>query len=170
MDGKIDKIIFLDIDHVLTNTDLDSTSFLGFDPRKYTLSKKNLANLDKILDTTGASIVISSNWRKFKAPFLYWEYRGKQYNSTLEPFKKLYAGKIIDMLPVEHHLTKCECLELWFEENTWFSKHGHYVILEDDTREGYQNHLIYSKHLVLTDYHVGLTEADANKAIAILNK
>ena len=104
MDGKIDKIIFLDIDHVLTNTDVDNTSFLSYDPSKYRLSKKNLASLDMVLDTTGASIVISSNWRKFKAPYLHWEYKGKKYNSTLEPFKNLYAGKIIDMLPVEHHL------------------------------------------------------------------
>lgn len=170
MDGKIDKIIFLDIDHVLTNTDVDNTSFLSFDPSKYMLSKKNLENLDKILDSTGASIVVASNWRKFKAPNLSWNFKGKQYYSTLEPFKTLYAGKIIDMLPIEHHLTKCECLELWFEDNTWFSKHGHYAILEDDTREGYQMHPIYSKHLVLTDYHVGLTDADASKAIAILNK
>ena len=59
MDGKIDKIIFLDIDHVLTNIDVDNTSFLSFDPSKYRLSKKNLENLDKILDSTGASIVVA---------------------------------------------------------------------------------------------------------------
>ena len=35
VDGKIDKIIFLDIDHVLTNTDLDNTSFRHLDPKKY---------------------------------------------------------------------------------------------------------------------------------------
>ena len=74
------------------------------------------------------------------------------------------------MLPVEHGLSKCECLELWFEDNGWFSKHGHYVILEDDPREGYQKHLVYSKHLVMTDRRFGLTEASADKAIAILDR
>ena len=170
MNSGIDKIVFLDIDHVLTNTDVDNTSFLSYDPSKYMLSKANLANLDKVLDATGAYIVIASNWRKFKKPNTAWLFDGKWYESTLEPFKEIYRSKIIDMLPIEHGLTKCECLELWFEDNQWFSKHGHYVILEDDTREGYQKHLVYSKHLVLTDYHVGLTEADAHQAISILSR
>ena len=170
MSGKIDKLIFLDLDHVLTNTDIDNTSFLSYDPSKYMLSSKNLENLDKILSSTDANIVIASNWRKFKKPHTAWFFEGQWYESILEPFKKMYVGKIIDMLPIEHGLTKCECLELWFEDNAWFSKHGHYVILEDDIREGYQKHLIYSKHLILTDYHYGLTNDDANKAITILNK
>ena len=170
MDGKIDKLIFLDIDHVLTNTDIDNTSFLSYDPDKYRLSEVNLSMLDKVIDSTGSSIVIASNWRKFKKPHTAWHFCGKTYESTLEPFKEMYGNKIVDMLPVEHGLTKCECLELWFEHNTWFSKHGHYVILEDDIREGYQQHLVYSKHLVLTDRRFGLTEADADKAISILRK
>ena len=168
MNGRIDRIVFLDVDHVLTNTGIDNTSFLSYDPSKYRLSKVNLANLDKVLDTTGASIVIASNWRKFKKPNTAWLFDGKWYKSTLEPFKEMYGSKIIDMLPVEHGLTKCECLELWFEDNPWFSKHGKYVILEDDMREGYQAHPIYSKHLVLTDFHVGLTIEDASKAVSIL--
>ena len=164
-----DKIIFLDIDHVLTNTDLDNTSFKHLDPSKYRLSKINLHWLDVLLDNSNAKIVIASNWRKFIPPYTQWEYRGKIYNSTLEPFKKLYSRYIIGMLPPEHHLTKCECLELWFEDNEWFSKSkSKYVILEDDLREGYQAHLIYSKHLVMTDYHVGLTDANVKQALSIL--
>lgn len=164
------KIIFLDLDHVLTNTDLDNTSFRHLDPSKYRLSNINLNNLNKILDATNASIVIASNWRKFTPPHIQWNYAGKLYTSLLEPFKKLYAHKIFGILPPERHMTKCDCLELWFEDNPWFSKlTDNYVILEDDLREGYQNNLIYHKHLILTDYHVGLTEDDANKAISILN-
>lgn len=170
MNDKIDRLIFLDLDHVLTNTSLDNTSFLSYDPSKYMLSKINLMHLDRILGATNAKIVIASNWRKFKKPYTAWYFEGKWYESILEPFKKLYSGKIIDTLPVEHNLTKCECLELWFEDNIWFSKHGHYVILEDDINERYQEHSIYSKHLVLTDYHVGLTDDDASKAIAMLNR
>ena len=170
MKDAIDKIIFLDLDHVLTNTDIDNTSFWSYDPSKYMLSKHNLANLDRILDSTGASIVVASNWRKFKPPYTAWYFKGQWYESILEPFKKMYAGKIIDSLPVESGLTKCDCLELWFEDNAWFNKHGHYVILEDDRREGYQKHHIYNKHLILTDYHYGLTEDDAQKAISIIEQ
>ena len=170
MDKLADKVIFLDLDHVLTYTDLDNTSFMHLDPSKYMLSKINLRWLDKILKSTGAKIVIASNWRKFTPPCTQWLHGGKLYNSTLEPLKKMYKEHIIGMLPPERHITKCDCLELWFEDNPWFSKlKDKYVILEDDLNEGYQRHLIYSKHLILTDYHVGLTEDDADKAIALLS-
>lgn len=168
--SNIDKIIFLDIDHVLTNIDLDNTSFMHLDPSKYRLSKINLKWLDKILSNTSAKIVIASNWRKFTPPNTQWLHRGKLYNSTLEPFKKMYRDYIVGMLPPKHHLTKCDCLELWFDMNPWFSKtDSKYVILEDDIHEGYQNNSTYAKHLILTDCHVGLTEADADKAIALLS-
>lgn len=169
--GKLaDKVIFLDLDHVLTNTDLDNTSFRHLDPSKYKLSSINLKWLDKVLVETGAKIVIASNWRKFSPPNIFWHFEGKMYPSILEPFKKMYGNYIIGMLPPERHATKCECLELWFEDNPWLSKtEDKYVILEDDLREGYQRHLVYSKHLILTDYHVGLTEQDAAKAMSILS-
>ena len=170
MDTCDDAICFLDIDHVLTNTELDGTSFRLFDPSKYKLSKLNLSFLDKILEKTGAKIVIASNWRRFVPPYIIWEYKGKRYRSIFEPFKKIYKDYIIGILPPDHHITKCEALDLWFEDNEWFNKKSsRYVILEDDTREGYQAHPIFLKHLILTNYHVGLTEKDANKAISILS-
>ena len=164
-----EKLIFLDLDHVLTNTDLDQSSFLSYDPSKYHLSLINLKFLDNILAKTDAKIVVASNWRRFVPPYIIWEYKGKQYKSIFEPFKKIYKDYIIGILPPDRHITKCEALELWFEDNEWFNKKSsRYVILEDDTREGYQAHPIFLKHLILTDYHVGLTEKDANKAISIL--
>ena len=76
-----DKIIFLDLDHVLTNTDLDQSSFWSYDPEKYHLSTINLKFLDKILNKTNAKIVIASNWRRFIPPYIMWEFKGKQYRS-----------------------------------------------------------------------------------------
>lgn len=170
MESKIEKIIFLDIDGVLTNVDIDGSSFMLLDPSKYRLSEVNMQWLDKILDSTGAKIVIASNWRKFSPPHDAWEHRGKLYKSPLEEFKRLYKGHIIGMLPPERHTSKCECLELWFEDNFWFSKSkGKYVILEDDYCEGYHKHLVYAKHLIMTDSHLGLTEKDAVKAISLLS-
>ena len=170
LNKSIDKIIFLDIDHVLTNTDLDNSSFRHLNPDAYQLSKINLKWLDKILDETQSKIVIASNWRKFKFPNIAWNYNGKMYFSLLEPFKRLYRNYVIGTLPPERHISKCKCLDLWFEINGWFSKtNSKYVILEDDLNEGYQNDPIFIKHLILTDYHVGLTENDANKAISFLN-
>ena len=149
---KPSKLIFLDMDHVLTNTDLDNSSFKSFDPSKYHLSKINLKFLDMILENTDAKIVIASNWRKFSPPNTKWLYNGKYYESILEPFKKMYNQYIFDMLP-----------------NDWFDLvNGKYVILEDDLREEYQLNPIFAKHLILTDYHVGLTEKDAINAINML--
>ena len=146
---NIDKIIFLDIDHVLTNTDIDGSSFMLLDPSTYRLSEVNMQWLDKILAMTSAKIVIASNWRKFTPPNAAWLYDGKWYKSTLEPFKEKYKGDIIGMLPPERHVTKSDCLRIWFSENTWFSKDtGKYVILEDDLEEGYQNDPTFVKHLL----------------------
>src|SRR5260370_34823589 len=52
------KIIFLDIDGVLN---CDNTP----NPRKfpYIIDKKLLARLKKLLDRTGAKVVLSSSWR-----------------------------------------------------------------------------------------------------------
>lgn len=168
MNDKIDKIVFLDLDHVLTNTN-DNTSFLCGNPAMYSLSKTNLKNLDKIIDATNASIVIASNWRKFKTPDIFWSFKGQMFKSLLEQLKPMYGGKIIDSLPVVHGMTKCGCLTKWLEANTWFSCNGRYAILEDDLDEKYQEHPTYCKHLVLTDYHVGLTAKDAERAIAMMS-
>lgn len=170
MTGKIDKIVFLDLDHVLTNITLDNSSFLSYDPSKYRLSPVNLKYLDKILEETNACVVIASNWRKFMPPNERWLFNGKWYNSILPEFKKKYRGSIIDVLPYEHGITKSEALELWFEDNMWFSKtKDKYAILEDDLQEGYQANPFFFKHLILTDSRVGLTEKDANKAISLLS-
>lgn len=163
------KVIFLDIDHVLTNTDIDGSSFKLLDPTKYRLSQENLKWLDLVVSKTGAKIVIASNWRKFTPPHDYWIFQGKAYHSQLGALQEHYGDAIIGMLPPERHTTKSECLELWFEDNSWLSKvHGKYVILEDDLREGYQESPFFAKRLILTDCRVGFTEDNAKTAIALL--
>ena len=143
------KIVFLDIDHVLTNTDLDNTSFKHLDPSKYHLSEINLKFLDELLEKTKAKIVIASNWRRFKPPHLEWECCGKKFKSPLVGFKQRYSRHIFGELPPERHMTKSEALELWFEDNPWFNKaKSKYDILEDDLREGYQANLFFCKHLL----------------------
>lgn len=169
MESKPDKIIFLDIDHVLTNIDLDGTSFMYFDPEKYRLSEINLKLLDRLLAESGAKIVIASNWRKFSPEMPYWIYGGKRYYSPLNAFKERYSKHIAGSLPPDRHINKSQALSLWFEDNSWFSKTaGKYVILEDDPDEEYQADVIYAKHLVMTDPKFGLTEDDLAKALRIL--
>lgn len=170
MDSNADRIIFMDLDGVLTNTDIDDTSFKHLDPSRYKLSEHNLKIFDKVLSQTGAKIVIASNWRKFIGKEQVWHFGGKDYCSTLVPFKEMYSEHIIGMLPPRRRLPKCDCLDLWFDYNTWFSStNGRYVIFEDELSEMYQENPEYAKHLVLTDYHYGMTEQDASKAIALLS-
>lgn len=165
-----DKLIFLDIDHVLTNTDLDDSSFLHFDPNRYHLSKINLKIFDQLLDKSKAKIIIASNWRRFIPPRNEWIYNGKAYSSPLPTFKKMYSRHIVGILPPIRHMSKKECLDIWFKDNCdrYSKKTSHYVILEDDVHEGYQDDPDYAKHLVMTDYHFGLTHDDAQKALEIL--
>lgn len=169
MENRPDKIIFLDIDHVLTNTSLDNTSFLHLDPAKYRLSEINLKILDKLLEKSGAKIIIASNWRKFSFDIPYWVYGGKRYYSLLNAFKERYGNYIVGALPPDRHINKSQALSLWFEDNSWFSKTtGKYVILEDDPDEEYQDDIIYAKHLVMTDPKFGLTEDNLAEALRIL--
>ena len=170
MDTRPDKLVFLDIDHVLTNTCIDGSSFFCYDPASYRLSQVNLAALDYVLSESCAKIVIASNWRRFIGVDPVWEFNGELYRSPLPEFQRRYSKHIIGMLPPHRHMTKCEALELWFRENTWFSKtEGRYVILEDDIKERYQDDAAFIKHLIMTDLRTGLTHEDARHAVEILN-
>ena len=165
----MEKIIFLDIDGVLNtnwwysqmdrNTPKDKYGY-AFDPR-------SVANLKKILDETGADIVISSSWKSFGLSELedMWQDRG-------------LPGKLIGITPnsvsdemlLNADLDHMEIFSIrGMEIKEWMGKHGkkvsHYVIIDD-----MDNFLPEQKsHFVQTDPEVGITEEDANMAIKILN-
>ena len=141
------------------NTPKDKYGY-AFDPR-------SVANLKKILDETGADIVISSSWKSFGLSELedMWQDRG-------------LPGKLIGITPnsvSDEMLLNAEFdnLELFsirgMEIKEWLDKHGknvsHYVIIDD-----MDNFLSSQKsHFIQTDPEVGITEEDADKAIKILN-
>jgi len=169
MTSPASQILFLDIDGVLTNVQ-DGSSYLCGNPKTYGISEANFILLKKILQAhPQAKIVISSNWRRWEDPNPSWVYNGQTFYGALPKLRKRLSKKIIGDLTHERHLNKTEALELWFEDNEWLSKtSGKYVILDDDWREGYQAHPIFSKHLVFTDWRLGLVEDDAARAIEIL--
>ena len=106
------KIIFLDIDGVLN---CDKTA----NPRKfpYVVDKRLLARLKKLLDRTGAKVVLTSTWR-------------------LDPIG-LFAAKhwgvpFIDISPDMPKSSRCS------EVLTWLSRHPkitRYVIIDDEDDE-----------------------------------
>ena len=141
------------------NTPKDKYGY-AFDPR-------SVANLKKILDETGADIVISSSWKSFGLSELeeMWQDRG-------------LPGKLIGITPnsvSDEMLLNADLdhMELFsirgMEIKEWLDKHdkkvSHYVIIDD-----MDNFLSSQKsHFVQTDPEVGITEEDADMAIKILN-
>jgi len=163
------KILFLDIDGVL-NTKFWYRKMDDDTPRDkwgYVFDPMSVNNLKRIVDETGAKIVISSSWKCVGLPEL-----RKMWKARKLP------GKIIDVTP------NCMCdedlqdidLDLidpgasrGYEIREWLSRHGeqvsHYAII-DDMYEMLPEQL---SHLVMTDSETGITDEDADKVIAILN-
>jgi len=163
------KVVFLDIDGVLNtkwwytqmdrNTPKDKYGY-AFDPR-------SVANLKKILDETGADIVISSSWKSFGISELeeMWQERG-------------LPGKLIGITPnsvSDEMLLNADLdhMELFsirgMEIKEWLDKHGknvsHYVIIDD------MDNFLSSQqsHFVQTDPEVGITNDDVKKVVHLLN-
>lgn len=164
------KVIFLDLDGVL-NTErwhYQASQADLHDQYGYTFDPVAVANLAKIIDETGAAIVISSSW-KFMG---------------LAKLKKMWMdrglpGEIFDITPnsvsdeflLYADLDSMELLAIRGQEiKEWLMLHGkdvsHYVIIDDmdDILPEQQS------HFVLTDPEVGISEWDAKRAIAILNR
>ena len=149
-------VIFLDFDGVL-NTEQNYARHAAegkpnkdawgplFDPRA-------VGNLRKILTATGAAIVISSSWRyahRLGSLRMMWEVRE-------------LPGEIIDTIPCgATYISRGEDIECWLD------KYGRpdYVIIDDLDDFSPAQHDRY----IETNPIVGITDADAQKAIEILN-
>ena len=159
------KVIFLDIDGVLNCA--TSKSFCIDDDGRVIkgVDSDKVKRLAKIVEATGAEIVLSSDWNDG------WS---KYYTSSKPSHAKyldnhLYKkGRLTikDKTPSTHKGS-------WFrgeEILAYLRLHQdveNYVILDDTFFEDFSIKEI-SEHLVLTEYKVGLTDADVEKAIKIL--
>ena len=160
------KIIFLDIDGVL------NTKFWYGQGKKDkygpTFDPTAVANLKKILDETGADIVISSSWKSFGLSMLQrmWKYRN-------------LPSKIIDVTPdcLDDEMllhVDLDNVDLLYnrgcEIKVWLKKHekdiSHYVIL-DDVKDILPEQESY---FVWVDPDSGITKGNVVQAIMILNK
>lgn len=128
---------------------------------------KTVACLEKIIAETGANIVISSSWKNMGLSVVQdmWRERG-------------LPGMVIDVTP-DYLIESLLCSELnnddvlyerGFEIKGWLSLHNdeisHYVIVDDMD----DILLEQQQRFVHTDPNTGMSEDDAEKAIAILNK
>lgn len=169
----IRKIVFLDIDGVLNTEHYQGLlQYQGkswqdeygafFDPNA-------VKQLKRIIDATGADIVVESSWK----------YLGLDAMKDLWKVRSL-PGKIIDITPssvsdehlininldyLDTSILNCKGIEIdsWLAEQT---EDIRYVIIDDE-------YVVLDSQLsnfILTNPYEGLTEEQANKAISILNE
>ena len=163
------KIIFLDIDGVLNTRDWHCrmTKDTPRDEFGWLFDPVAVANLARIIDETGADIVISSSWKFYGVPKLrkMWEIR-KLPGTILDITPNIVSDEMLMHANLdEMKLGVCRGNEI----KEWLSKHkgevSNYVIIDDfddllPEQEDYA---------VLTDSLIGITDFDAKKAILILN-
>lgn len=156
------KTLFLDVDGVLNGTNFfkNTPQHLNYDKLRLiygshiawslcSIDPEKVKLLNRILDETGAEIVVSSSWRgdsQLQTIFSIAGIKKKIYGETPR-IKGRHRGK---------------------EIQEWLNTHEveNYVILDDDSD------ILDSQlnHFVQTSWQEGLVESDAESAIRILNE
>ena len=116
------------------------------------LDERAICQLRRIVETTGAEIILSSSWRWYK----------DQRNTVHKQLKRKNID-FIDTTPIEITIKMSRADEI----NAWLEKHpeiDNYVILDDEEIKDIK--LI--PHLVRTTFKHGLTRDKAEQAIKIL--
>jgi len=153
------KVIFLDIDGVVNHVDTRVKTHNGW----CFVDNELVARIKKIVDATGAEIVLSSTWR------LGW-IQGENDGSSLElqqDFNELRAKfrefgmEFYDRTPLMNGFDRGNEIGAWLKEHTDIES---YIILDDFDDMGE-----YGIHLLLTSAATGITESDVNIAIDFLN-
>ena len=141
------KIIFLDFDGVVNRFD-EPESF-----RK--LSPSCVENLNQLIELSDANIVISSSW-KGHIPLI------PDLAQILVNAGFRFPEKVIGKTPTGPFPCRGREIEEWLKKCRY--KIESFVILDDDS-----DMEPFLDRLVETDFNVGLTMCDVEKAIVILN-
>ena len=152
------KVIFLDFDGVITI------------PHKWDINIERLKNLKKIVDATGAKIVISSSWRSLNVEDTINKVIGRPKRCPKNKMMNWFLDNIYDITPwVSDEKYRGE--GRGGEIQTWLDSHSNdfdieeYVIFDDDS-DMMKSQLF---HFIQTDYTFGLLEREVQLAIALLN-
>lgn len=163
------KIIFLDIDGVLntqywyTQTDRNTPK----DKYGYAFDPNAVANLKRIVEETGADIVISSSWKCMGLSQMedMWEDR-----NLPGIIVGITPNSISDEMLLVSDIDSVELFHIRGEEiKEWLTTYGknvsHYVIFDD------MDHMLpeQQSHFVQTNPEVGITVDDVKRSITILN-
>lgn len=145
------RVIFLDVDGVLNS--IQSRTILA-------LSKGALRRLAVLVKLTGAQIVVSSTWRKTTT------YYGSSAWRRLQRALRYRGIEIYSKTPEIDGVMRGEEIAQWLSANRGWELDS-YVILDDLPREAF--YMSQWPHLVQTSMATGLTEADVDRAIKILD-
>lgn len=148
------KYLFLDVDGVLNRWDS-----YQWDVPKPLIYQDCAKWFNAIIDGAYPQVVISSSWRHMV--------HGE--SMTMRGFEYLLRshglrGGFVDVTPDLGDCDRHQEISAWLRKRRETETLGRYCVLDDDPAAG-GNH-----PFVQTDGKVGLTEADAERVIAILNR
>lgn len=147
------KVIFLDFDGVITI------------PPKWHINSDKLKYIKRIVDETGAKIVISSSWRRGIPPSLELTIEkmiGRPKRCPRNKMMNWFVDNLYDVTPIYSSPRGNEI-------KGYLDKHpevDNYVILDDDG-DMLDEQLF---HFVQTNYEDGITEVEGIRAIKVLNR
>lgn len=147
------KIIFADVDGCLNCNSTKAVTPSGC----VGVADKYIKRLKKIIDLTGAQVVLSSDWKLANE---------KDYRYLTN--KLYYKGgiRIISQTPNIRWDWRGHEIREWLYENRDVVEN--YVVLDDIHFADFDDGDFYS-HVVLTNPDEGLTDEDVDRAIEILN-
>lgn len=148
------NLIFLDVDGVLNSTKFAVKMLEEENVRVYAedmLDTHALRLLKLLVDKTEAQIILASSWRKIP-----------ESRRNLERQLQQFGMYISDSTP-DTGKKRGDDISAWFNMIPG-AKKCNYVILDDDS-----DMTVHIEHLVQTSFDVGLTRADVDRAIEILN-
>ncbi len=163
------KLIFLDIDGVLNSVAWQDTQRqrggYGLGPYRVAYWARRIdpaavQRLNRLLAGTGAAVVVSSAWRTLLT----------RQELTFCLTENGFMGEIIGETPEKEAVMDYgfpAAVSRWEEIALYLAGWGQtpeYAILDDDPMPDAP-----TENFVRTDYKVGLTDADADRAITILN-
>lgn len=164
------KVLFLDIDGVLNTkywyTQMDRNT--PKDKYGYAFDPNSVANLKRIVEDTGAEIVISSSWECMGLSQMEDMWRDRNLPGRIIG---ITPNSVSDEMLLNADIDSIELFHIRGEEiKEWLMKHAKrvssYAIIDDmDNMLPEQQ-----SHFVQTNPEVGITEGDADTIITILNK
>jgi hypothetical protein len=150
------RVVFLDFDGVLNSTAYAMKSghggVLGLDPEAG-------ARLERLVQRGRADVVVSSTWRL-----------GRTRAELCDLLHSIgYTGRVLGKTPdlncirIGTHVPRGAEIEMWMKENARRFHVTSFVILDDDS-----DMAPHHTRLVRTNFDVGLTNADVERALSIL--